>query len=898
VGERTERVLIVTSAEGDLEWVRLRAEDAAGVVLCGLPGALGVPGAADTSDSSAPPGPPGVPARSGAATGARGGAGTGPTAAAPTGPLVLGETGGIPDCGLVPVLTPLIPGGPVRVAEALMGAQIAELKSEVRQVETYANVAAHAMAEGGGPQGVLDWVSREADASVEVVEGHREQDWPPEVARQTPLLRELVRGRERGPVRTSAHGRYVEVWPVGVGPPHRLLIASRDEPWGGRGRFGLEQIAVMVAGLLREEEVTERERRLHAAVQAARTSAFQYLMVGDVTSAGRAVEPLAPGLMAAGVVQVAVVEQAPGEDREEVAAEVEETLQWARALMVLCPVDDAQIIVIWDGAQAPVQTVLEPVAEADPDRAVGVSGRGPLEHAARLYGAAADSVEAARRTPGGVAVHDGRPPLAELLDASARAWARDLLSPLERNLAAVERRRLLEVCSAGIAMGAQGAGQLLGLHRDTVTARLDELTARVGLDRALLGDRAKLDLAMRLADLPPPVPGTAPAGGVRQVLDREGASMWGNGVLSGLSPRLLSALVTWVHHELDMEETAEELGISGTTLAGWLREAGTLTHLPLRKDRPGAVHELLWALYTTGRVRPSAVTGSEDDGQRTGRHPSGEERPPTATVQGQPRTDEPHPARLYDYFLGGRTNFAADRIAAQHTVEAAPSVAVMARENRAFMLRAVRHLAGQAGVRQFLDLGSGIPTEPNVHQVAQAEAPASRVVYVDEDPVVHAHAQALLRGSPLGRTAFLRADAADPARVLASSEVRDGLDLDQPVALSLVGLLPFVADDREAQEMIRGFVAALAPGSYLTLSHLTGDFDSEAAEEVCDQYESLTGVRPEPRSRAQVAALLSGLDVVEPGIVAVHRWRSGRAEGDLADEDARVGSYGAVARIR
>ncbi|WP_244900869.1 SAM-dependent methyltransferase, partial [Streptomyces nanshensis] len=582
------------------------------------------------------------------------------------------------------------------------------------------------------------------------------------------------------------------------------------------------------------------------------------------------------------------------------------------------------------------------------------------------------SVEAARRTPGGVAVHDGRPPLPELLDGSARAWARRLLAPLEDNLAGAERRRLLEVCRAAVFMGAQGAAQLLGLHRDTVISRLEELTARVGLDRALLADRAQLDLALRLEDLPPPVPDTAPAGGVRQVLDDEGAAMWGEGVLSGLSSRLLSALVTWVEHELEPEETARELGISESTLGGWLREAGTLTHLPLRKDRPGAVHELLWALYATGHVRPAAVTGSEGTAEgaegtegaediegheewegrerREGRERPGDgeaARPYAAhrrtaprterrgTRGGEPgaarstdgeaggeagaetgggaptetgvgtamaglarlRTDRPHPARLYDYFLGGRTNFAADRTAAQQTVEATPTVAVMARENRAFMLRAVRHLAGREGIRQFLDLGTGIPTEPNLHQVAQSEVPAARVVYVDDDPVVHAHAQALLPGSPLGRTAFLRADAADPAAVLDSPEVRDCLDLDQPVALSLMALLPLVTDDRAAREMIRGFTAALSSGSCLTLSHLTADRDPEGMEAARRQYEKLSGVRIRTRSRDELAALLDGLELLPPGIVLVHRWRSDRSEADLADDDARVGSYGAVARV-
>jgi hypothetical protein len=597
-------------------------------------------------------------------------------------------------------------------------------------------------------------------------------------------------------------------------------------------------------------------------------------------------------LTAAGVVQVAVVEKAPDEDRTELASEVEEALQWGRSLTVLCPVDASQIIVIWDGAQPPVQTVLEPVAEAAPERAVGVSGRGPLEHAAQLYGAAAVSVEAARRTAGGVAVHDGRPPLVELLDAPARAWARELLAPLERNLAAAEKRRLLEVCQAAIAMGTPGAGRLLGLHRETVSARLDELTSRVGLDSTRLGDRATLDLALQLADLPPPVPGTAPAsGGIHEVLGQESVATWGAGVLDGLSTRLLSALTAWVQHELDDREAARELGISSETLLSRLREAGTLTHLPLTKDRPGAVHDLLWALYVTGRVRPLSLTGGEAGGAQTG------PQEPETPVEGEPRTDRPHPARVYDYFLGGRTNFAADRIAAQQFVEVSPQIAVMARENRGFLLRAARHLAGRAGVRQFLEVGAGIPTEPNLHQVAQSEDPSARVVYVDNDPVVRAHAQALLTSSPQGRTAFLEAEAADAEGIFASPEVRDTLDLDQPVGLSLVALLPFVTDDQAAHDMVRSLTAALAPGSWLTLSHLTADFDPEAMEALCEDYRQQTGIPLRLRTYAEVAALFDGLELVDPGLVLAHRWRTDRSEQDLADDDSRIGSYGAVARI-
>ena len=232
--------------------------------------------------------------------------------------------------------------------------------------------------------------------------------------------------------------------------------------------------------------------------------------------------------------------------------------------------------------------------------------------------------------------------------------------------------------------------------------------------------------------------------------------MWGSGVLAGLSTRLLSALAAWVHHELDDQEAARELGISTDTLTSWLREAGTLTHLPLTKDRPGAEHDLLWALYVTGRVRPASLAGAEAGGRQAG---AVEAVPP---VDGEPRTDRPHPARVYDYFLGGRTNFAADRIVAQQSVEATPQVAMMARENRGFMLRAARHLAGERGVRQFLDIGAGIPTEPNLHQVAQSEDPSARSSTSTTTRSCTRTPSRCWAAARRGASAFLRADANDP----------------------------------------------------------------------------------------------------------------------------------------
>jgi S-adenosyl methyltransferase len=260
------------------------------------------------------------------------------------------------------------------------------------------------------------------------------------------------------------------------------------------------------------------------------------------------------------------------------------------------------------------------------------------------------------------------------------------------------------------------------------------------------------------------------------------------------------------------------------------------------------------------------------------------------------RTDRPHPARVYDYLLGGKDNFPADRAAAAQGMQANPNSLIPPRENRAFLRRAVRYLAAEAGISQFLDIGTGIPTSPNVHEVAQEVTPTARIVYVDNDPIVLVHARARLTSSPEGRTAYIDADLRDVDRILSSPRLLATLDLDQPVALLLIAIMHFVPDSDDPYGVARRLLDALPTGSYLALSHLTGDFDPEAWEGVAAVYRK-SGVIMRVRSRPEIERFFDGVDLVDPGLVSLPHWRPDPATAE-ADRptDAQVSVYGGVAR--
>jgi SAM-dependent methyltransferase len=254
----------------------------------------------------------------------------------------------------------------------------------------------------------------------------------------------------------------------------------------------------------------------------------------------------------------------------------------------------------------------------------------------------------------------------------------------------------------------------------------------------------------------------------------------------------------------------------------------------------------------------------------------------------------PHSARTYDYWLGGKNHFAADRAVADQVITAIP-IRTIARENRKFLGRAVRYLAAEAGIRQFLDIGSGLPATGNVHEVAQAVAPESHVVYVDNDPLVLAHARALLTSAPEGRTGYIQADLRDPASILASPQTRETLDFSQPVALVLCAILHFLTDSDDPAGIVTTLLGALPPGSCLIASHATSEHLPPDENEAALHAWRASGVTFQQRDSGDFARLaFAGLDLVRPGVVLVSEWRP--EDGGPRPSPAEVSCYGGVGR--
>jgi len=235
-----------------------------------------------------------------------------------------------------------------------------------------------------------------------------------------------------------------------------------------------------------------------------------------------------------------------------------------------------------------------------------------------------------------------------------------------------------------------------------------------------------------------------------------------------------------------------------------------------------------------------------------------------------------HVARVYNFWLGGKDNFAADRAAAEQAMRAFPGIALSARSNRAFLARAVHFLADEVGIRQFLDVGTGIPSANNTHEVAQAAAPESKVLYVDNDPIVLAHARALLASRPEGSTGYVEADLRDPERIIEAAA--DELDLGQPAALMLMAILQQVGDDDDPYQIVAKLMAALPAGSYLTISHPASDINAEAMAKMAASLNQTMAEKVTFRDRPAVSKFFDGLDLVEPGLVQASKWRPASEE--------------------
>jgi hypothetical protein len=270
-----------------------------------------------------------------------------------------------------------------------------------------------------------------------------------------------------------------------------------------------------------------------------------------------------------------------------------------------------------------------------------------------------------------------------------------------------------------------------------------------------------------------------------------------------------------------------------------------------------------------------------------------EHRPPPAAREPLPNIDTtvPQPARFWDYMLGGKDNYPIDREVGEQVLKTFPDLRNSARADRGFLIRAVTYLVRDAGIRQLLDIGTGLPTVNNTHQVAQTTAPDCRIVYVDNDPMVLVHARALLTSTPEGTTDYLHADVRDPERILV--DAARTLDFTQPVALMLLGVINYILDDAEAHAIAGRLLAALPSGSYLAMSHPTAEVHAEAIETSVQQYNSSGAPPIRTRSRQELTRFFEGLDLLQPGVVSCSLWRPGPSD---VGTPAEVTQYCGVAR--
>jgi hypothetical protein len=234
-------------------------------------------------------------------------------------------------------------------------------------------------------------------------------------------------------------------------------------------------------------------------------------------------------------------------------------------------------------------------------------------------------------------------------------------------------------------------------------------------------------------------------------------------------------------------------------------------------------------------------------------------------------TTVPHSARIWNYWLGGKDYYPVDRQVGEQTIAVLPEIVDIARASRQFLMRVVRYLAAEAGIRQFLDVGTGLPMVGNTHEVAQQVAPESRVVYIDNDPLVLVHARALLTSSPEGATDYIEADARDVDRILAGAAAT--LDFTQPVAVTMLGILPFIGDDDEAKAIVTRLMATVRAGSYLAVTHSTSEVTGKRVIEAVRQWNLVAPTPYRLRSPEQIAAFFEGLALIEPGIVSCPEWR-------------------------
>lgn len=623
--------------------------------------------------------------------------------------MVVGNESGAQDLSTaadVPVLVPTDPGlvDAAEVWGLLLERSERAAVARAERAAALARIATQEISSGAGSaRRLLAWCMTEINARLQILlEDSEVPKWGPD----WPELHEIVSN-----VGHPVFLDQVVAVPAGARGLRTVLLAERTAEWDEDAIGLLQQVAEWASAILWSADIDDRSRTLADRSRALRVAAFQAIMSNDMSRAARALDALAPGLVDAGAGTVAVVEAHPGESRTSLLTAIDHTVG-RQTLTVMCPVNDRQVIALHPSGAGRIEDLIRPVVISVRGRAAGVSPMTPWPRAASAYEAAKAALTEARGTLDKISCHSGGVPLVELLGADARVWAALVLQPLPNDTA---RAELLNIAGETLQWGESEAARLVGWHRHTLADRLTVLFNATGFDRTDIWHRSALYLAVRLSQLPPPLVIDRRVT-LEDVLNHDGARAWARDLLKPLSPEARRVLVAWARCEPRPAKAMQDLAASGhpmsrATFYRRLGEASQGTRLEFALY-PGPLAEILLALHIAGDVPMGTLPSM------SARNIDPEGLDATLGSVEELNSGTPHPARVYDYFLGGRTHFAADRAAARAVQEINPYTAFACQQSRVWIHKAVAHVVRQ-GVDQILDIGTGIPTSPTVHEVAQ-----------------------------------------------------------------------------------------------------------------------------------------------------------------------------------
>lgn len=798
--------------------------------------------------------------------------------------LAMGEAAGLVIVGnddqaeaitaCVPVAVPISGAGDARtVTEDLLRHVANAATARAGRMAELARRAADAASSDSPPTRLTQWVGQQVDAPVDLILADADIDQQKKEWSESPLSAL----RTHTPLILNGDHPARLALPVTRDDSDRLLLAERNEPWTDEDIAFLKAAAAWLGAIARIDDAHGTATRWAQATRDLRSEGVRRIVSGDVPSGKRLLRPLVQGsLFDRRSVIVAVVEAAPTEGAATLAADIDQAAHGLALTVPMAewpnkpkerPANPRHIMVI-----TPVDTLPRPedllrrIVARHPSRFAGSAPATDWRRLSHAIRTAESALDKARTAPDRVVVGDPRAPLPDVLGDDAAAWAAQLAKSLVDVVSDDDQRKdLLGIVELTQWLGTKETAKYTGRTRDAVQNAAIRLATAVDLDRTNLWHSAVIYLMIRLSALPTPRLVGKKEVSLEEVLRNPRAIEWAEAMLKPLDPAVRRTLSTWLLNGRSPDATAAAIGVHRKTVYRHLSTAMEATGWRLTRRQGARDEATLSMLITDSSFYDRAL---KDERFRQIASPR-----PRAVVarEGQMiiNSDIPHTARVYDFFLGGTTNFPADREFAQEILASNPTVELACRTSRDWILRATKWAARRA--RQFIDVGTGIPTSPNLHECAQSIDRRSRVVYIDHDPIVLRHAESLLESTEEGATAYLEADFYDGPRLLDIPAVQEVIDLSQPVVLCLNNILHFVADDR-AYDIVAGLVGRLVPGSMLMLTQVTSEFDPDKMREVENSYTNK--VTPaKARSREEFEAFFADLDLVPPGIVPPAEWR-------------------------